>query len=226
MSGKFRRLKGVAGVEITNSGACIDFLNFLCCHIGMATTGKLRKPLELTVDKDWLMGARRVPSPNLDARAGGTTIDTIVVHGISLPPGIYGGPYIEHLFTNQLDCAVHPYFLEINNLRVSAHVLIDRNGQLTQFVPFSARARHAGASVFQGRPDCNEYSIGIELEGCDDKAYEQCQYATLAEVVQVLRQQWPAITTTRIVGHSDIAPGRKTDPGPAFDWNYLFNLIG
>ena len=204
----------------------IDFLIFLCCHVDMTTTENLIIPLALAADKAWLQGVRRVPSPNLDARAAGTTIDTIVIHGISLPPKVYGGPYIEHLFTNKLDCNAHPYFLEISNLRVSAHLLIDRAGQITQFVPFTARARHAGASVLEGRPDCNEYSIGIELEGCDDEAYAQRQYEMLAKVVRILRQQWPAITPGRIVAHATIAPGRKTDPGPAFDWDYFFTLIG
>ena len=192
----------------------------------MTTTGNPEAPLALAADKDWLQGVRRVPSPNLDVRVADTIIDTIVIHGISLPPKTYGGPYIEHLFTNRLDCNAHPYFQEISNLRVSAHLLIDRTGQITQFVPFTTRARHAGVSVFQGRTDCNEYSIGIELEGCDDEAYEQCQYEMLAKVIRILRQHWPAITPDRIVGHSAIAPDRKTDPGPAFDWEYFFSLIG
>ena len=175
--------------------------------------------------KDWLQNVRRVPSPNQDDRAGDTIIDTIVVHGISLPPKEYGGPYVDQLFTNQLDPDTHPYFQDIADLRVSAHVLINRAGEITQYVPFSARARHAGVSEFQGKQDCNEFSIGIELEGCDDEPYEKCQYEMLAKIVTVLMSQWPDITRERIVGHSDIAPERKTDPGPAFDWDYFFSLI-
>ena len=181
--------------------------------------------LSLDRDKEWLQNVRRLPSPNLDDRAGDTTIDTIVIHGISLPPKEYGGPFIDQLFTNQLDCNAHPYFQGITDLRVSSHLLIDRAGEITQYVPFSARARHAGVSTFQGRQDCNEFSIGIELEGCDDEPYEQRQYEVLAGVVRLLLSEWPAITRERIVGHSDIAPERKTDPGPAFDWDYFFSLI-
>jgi len=192
----------------------------------MQTTGNKSTPWALTAGNDWLLDTRRVPSPNLDPRQTTTAIDTVVIHGISLPPKVYGGPYIEQLFTNTLDGKAHPYFVDIVKLRVSAHLLIDRAGHVTQFVPFSARARHAGVSSFQGRMDCNEYSIGIELEGCDDEPYEPCQYQTLVEVVKVLRRCWPAITPERIVGHSDIAPERKTDPGPAFDWAYFRELLG
>ena len=191
----------------------------------MATTKKAYMTVTLTEDQEWLQDVRQVPSPNRDARSVATTIDTIVIHGISLPPRVYGGPYIEQLFTNTLDGDAHPYFSTIVNLRVSAHLLIDRTGQITQFVPFSARARHAGISVFQDRPDCNEYSIGIELEGFDDEAYTQHQYAVLAAIVRSLRLRWPAITRDRIVGHSDIAPDRKTDPGPVFDWDCFLGLI-
>ena len=181
--------------------------------------------ISLDPAREWLLDVRRVPSPNQDCRAAGSTIDAIVIHGISLPPKQYGGPYIDQLFTNRLDGGEHPYFAEITGLRVSAHVLIDRTGQITQYVPFSARARHAGQSELLGRQDCNEFSIGIELEGCDDEPYADCQYRTLAEVVKVLRGSWPEITRDRIVGHADVAPGRKTDPGPAFDWDYFFSLI-
>ena len=137
--------------------------------------------ISLDRDKEWLQHVRRIPSPNRDDRAGDTVIDAIVVHGISLPPKEYGGPYIDQLFTNQLDPADHPYFQDVADLRVSAHVLINRAGEITQYVPFSARARHAGVSEFQGRQDCNEFSIGIELEGCDDEPYEKRQYEVLAD---------------------------------------------
>lgn len=181
--------------------------------------------ISLDPAKEWLQNVRRVPSPNQSGRAGGTTIDAIVIHGISLPPKEYGGPFIDQLFTNCLDCDAHPYFQGIADLRVSSHLLINRAGEITQYVPFSARARHAGVSELRGRQDCNEFSIGIELEGCDDEPYEKCQYQVLAEIVRVLRSEWPEITRERIVGHSDIAPDRKTDPGPAFDWDYFFSLI-
>jgi AmpD protein len=191
----------------------------------MSTSDPALAAMALDAKREWLTGVRRVPSPNRDARATDTSIDTIVIHGISLPPGKYGGPYIERLFTNSLDVRDHPYFSEICGMRVSAHLLITRTGQVTQFVPFSERARHAGVSVFHGRPDCNEYSIGIELEGCDDEAYEPCQYRLLAGIVNLLRRNWPDITPDRIIGHCHVAPDRKTDPGPAFDWGYFKSLI-
>jgi len=181
--------------------------------------------ISLDPAKEWLQNVRRVPSPNLDDRAVDTTIDTIVIHGISLPPKDYGGPFIDQLFTNQLDRDAHPYFQEIADLKVSSHLLVKRTGEITQYVPFSARARHAGISELQGRQDCNEFSIGIELEGCDDEPYEKHQYQVLAEIVRLLLREWPEISRERIVGHSDIAPARKTDPGPAFDWDYFFSLI-
>ena len=162
---------------------------------------------------DWLSNVRRVESPNCDARPSPGGIDMIVIHGISLPPGEFGGPYIDHLFSNCLDAAAHDYFRDIQALRVSAHVLIDRAGRVTQYVPFSRRAWHAGASSFCGRSGCNDFSIGIELEGCDDQAYTPAQYQVLAGIIGALQHRWPAITGDRIVGHSDIAPGRKTDPG-------------
>lgn len=175
--------------------------------------------------KEWLSNVRRVVSPNCDARPENTGVSLIVIHGISLPPRCYGEGYIDQLFTNTLDPHGHAYFREICSLRVSAHLLIDRRGELTQYVPFSMRAWHAGVSSFDGCPACNDYSIGIELEGCDDDPYESAQYQTLAAVVKGLRLAWPAITRDRIVGHSDIAPGRKTDPGPAFDREYFYKLL-
>lgn len=175
--------------------------------------------------KEWLENIRRVSSPNCDARPENIGIDTIVIHGISLPPQQYGGPYVEQLFTNCLETHIHPYFAEIAHLNVSSHLFVDRNGSITQFVPFNKRAWHAGESELNGRRACNDFSIGIELEGCDDEPYEQDQYETVAEIISVLMSQWPDITQERIVGHSDIAPDRKTDPGPAFDWDHLFSLI-
>ncbi len=182
--------------------------------------------MHLNSDSGWLHGPRHVCSPNYDARPDGTSIDLLVIHGISLPPGHYGGACIEQLFTNCLDPDAHPYFTAIAQNRVSAHVLIRRDGEMVQFVPFTQRAWHAGESCFAQRPQCNDYSIGIELEGSDDEPYADQQYATLADLTTLLMQQWPAITPQRIVGHCDIAPGRKTDPGESFDWQYYRELIG
>lgn len=179
---------------------------------------KLASMVTLDPQTGWLSGARRCPSPNCDERPDGADIDLLVIHGISLPPGQFGGPWIEALFTNRLDPAAHPYFAEIHQLRVSAHLLIRRDGGLLQFVPTVLRAWHAGQSCFAGRERCNDFSIGIELEGVDDAPYASAQYERLAEVTAVLRNAYPGVTPDRIVGHSDIAPGRKTDPGPAFDW--------
>lgn len=169
----------------------------------------------------WLDGARRCWSPNQDARPSGLSIDLLVIHNISLPPGEFGGVWIEDFFCNRLDPAAHPYFAEIGHLRVSSHLLIDRAGGLRQFVPFHRRAWHAGASQFQARERCNDFSIGIELEGTDAQAFTAAQYRTLTATTQQLMHHYPGIVPGRIVGHSDIAPGRKTDPGPCFDWQRL-----
>ncbi|MCV6606138.1 MAG: 1,6-anhydro-N-acetylmuramyl-L-alanine amidase AmpD, partial [Porticoccaceae bacterium] len=143
----------------------------------------------------------------------------LVIHNISLPPGEFGGGHVERFFCNSLDGAEHPYFATIDSMQVSSHLLIDRQGRITQFVPFLARAWHAGASQFEGRENCNDFSIGIELEGTDQLPYSDDQYNSLVAVTHNLLAHFPAITAGRIVGHSDIAPGRKTDPGPAFDWS-------
>ncbi|MES0872913.1 1,6-anhydro-N-acetylmuramyl-L-alanine amidase AmpD [Sinimarinibacterium thermocellulolyticum] len=177
------------------------------------------------VGEGWLAGARRLPSPNCDARPPRERISLLVIHGISLPPGVFGGPWIDALFRNRLDASAHPYFAEIASLRVSAHLLIRRDGRLTQYVPFSRRAWHAGVSRFGGRERCNDFSIGIELEGTDTQPYTTRQYRRLARVIAQIRARYPAITPSRIVGHSDIAPGRKTDPGPSFDWQRLHALL-
>lgn len=181
--------------------------------------------MELDRNTGWLEGARRMPSPNFDKRPQGCDVELVVVHNISLPPGEFGGPYIDALFTNTLDPRAHSYFADIADLRVSAHLLIERDGRVTQYVPFSRRAWHAGESCFQDRTRCNDFSVGIELEGADDVPFEEMQYQRLAEVIRVLRAEWPGITWERIVGHSDIAPQRKTDPGPAFDWQKLKGLV-
>ena len=174
---------------------------------------------------DWFDDARRVSSPNFDTRPPDCGIDLIVVHGISLPPGEFGGPHIEQLFCNRLDAQADECFRTIADLRVSAHLLIRRDASLVQFVALSDRAWHAGESRFGNRVGCNDFSIGIELEGTDCTPYDAAQYACLGDVCSTLMFRWPAITADRIVGHSDVAPHRKTDPGPAFDWRRLKNLL-
>ena len=182
--------------------------------------------IKLDPHNEWLEHVRRLPSPNCDERPAGTAIDLLVIHAISLPPRQYGGPYIDQLFTNTLDVPAHPYFSEIKDLRVSPHLLINRKGQVSQYVPFTKRAWHSGESEFKGRQVCNDFSIGIELEGCDEEPFEKIQYERVAGITDILRAHWSAISRQRIVGHSDIAPARKTDPGPAFDWDYFFSLLG
>lgn len=169
-----------------------------------------------TIDAEgWVEGVARRPSPNFDARPEGTPVSLLVIHNISLPPGEFGGPYIEELFTNQLDCDAHPYFDRLRELRVSAHFLVRRDGGVLQFVPAGQRAWHAGASEFAGRTRCNDFSIGIELEGSDDQPFADAQYLSLAALTRALAARYPLAAVT---GHEHIAPGRKTDPGPFFDW--------
>ncbi len=165
-----------------------------------------------------MQGAKYLASPHCDARPTGVDIDLLVIHGISLPPGEFGGPWIEQLFLGTLQQGTHPYFATIGSLKVSSHVVIRRDGALLQFVPFHKRAWHAGVSSFQGREACNDFSIGVELEGTDELPYTPEQYTRLAAVTVALMRAHPGITPAHIVGHSDVAPGRKTDPGPAFDW--------
>ena len=174
---------------------------------------------ELRIDADgWCAGARRVESPNCDERPEGAPVSLVVLHSISLPPGDFGGPWIEDLFTNHLDPAAHPYFVDIASLRVSAHFLVRRNGDLLQFVPTVRRAWHAGVSSWQGRERCNDFSIGIELEGCNVLPFEPAQYACVGALLDAIRHRHPVAD---VVGHSDVAPGRKTDPGTCFDWSRL-----
>jgi AmpD protein len=169
----------------------------------------------------WIVGVRRVLSPNHDERPSGTELGLIVVHGISLPPGEFGNGWIDRLFCNDLPADAHPYFATMHHLTVSAHVLVARDGTLTQYVPFDRRAWHAGKSEHCGRSGCNDFSIGIELEGTDELPYSSSQYRALGKLIAALRRAYPPLRRAEIVGHSDIAPGRKTDPGPAFDWNEL-----
>ena len=171
-----------------------------------------------------LQGATQVPSPNYNQRPEQTEIQLLVVHNISLPPSQFGGGYIEQFFQNQLDWSVHPYFQTIEGMQVSTHLLILRSGEVLQFVNFNHRAWHAGRSTYLSKKECNDYSIGIELEGSDDTPFEEVQYTVLAEVIGVLQAAYPKILQ-HLAGHSDIAPGRKTDPGPFFDWAKTRALI-
>jgi len=182
--------------------------------------------LRVHVATGMLEGVRLVLSPHCDARPNGVDADLIVIHGVSLPPGQFGGPWIERLFAGSLPREGHPYFAEVSGMRVSSHLLVRRDGEIVQFVPFQLRAWHAGASEYQGRTACNDFSIGIELEGADDVPYEAAQYESAAAVIRALLAAYPQLASGRIAGHSDIAPGRKTDPGPAFDWGTLRTLIG
>ena len=173
----------------------------------------------MIIDEQGLLAeARQCHSPNQDKRPEGCEPDLLIIHNISLPPQEFGGPWIDQLFLNQLDPCAHPYFEEICHLRVSSHLLIRRDGEIIQYVPMTARAWHAGQSQFEGRSACNDFSIGIELEGADEIPYTDRQYQRLSDLTQAIMRRFPGITTERITGHSDVAPGRKTDPGPAFDW--------
>lgn len=165
--------------------------------------------------KGWLSGVRRIASPNCDVRQNGTAIELLVVHNISLPPGEFGGEAVTELFTNTLNTDAHPYYKQLEGLKVSAHFLIRRDGAIIQFVPCGKRAWHAGVSSWQGRTACNDFSVGIELEGSDEVPFTDQQYATLARLTRLLRRSYPI---RALVGHADIAPGRKTDPGSCFDW--------
>lgn len=179
--------------------------------------------MRMTVDSaGWVAGCERIVSPNCDARPDGEAPVLVVVHAISLPPDCFGGDGIARLFTNTLDPSAHPYFAEICGLRVSAHFLIRRDGGCVQFVPVLLRAWHAGVSCWRGRERCNDFSIGIELEGCDALPFEEIQYRRLAQLVDVLATEFPI---EAVVGHAEIAPGRKTDPGPHFDWAHLLTLL-
>jgi AmpD protein len=167
--------------------------------------------------------AVQCPSPNQDDRPQGCEPELIVIHGISLPPGEFGGPQIGQLFTNRLDWDAHPYFQEIRGMKVSSHLLVRRDGTIVQFVPFVRRAWHAGESRFRGRSRCNDFSLGIELEGSDDVDYTGRQYSGLVVVIKAIFDAYPALTCRTIAGHCDISPGRKSDPGPAFDWPHLYD---
>jgi AmpD protein len=180
-------------------------------------------PTRIFVDRAGIVrAAAQVPSPNCDDRPEGVAVTLLVIHSMSLPPGRFGGPAIAELFTNRLDPSAHAYFATVAALRVSAHFLIGRDGALTQFVSCARRAWHAGASSWRGRERCNDFSIGVELEGTDDVPYVPAQYSVLARLTRALRRRYPIVD---IAGHSDIAHGRKTDPGPAFDWGRYRRLV-
>lgn len=181
--------------------------------------------MDFSITNGWVSPAVHIVSPNFNSRPLGAPIDMLVIHNISLPPGNFGGEYVQAFFCNQLNPSEHPYFAEIASLQVSAHCLIERTGRLTQFVSFDDRAWHAGVSCFDGVANCNDYAIGVELEGTDDLPYELMQYQTLAALSAKLMQVYPGITRERIIGHSDIAPSRKTDPGPAFNWGYYAECL-
>ena len=172
-------------------------------------------------EEGWITGVLWISSPNYDERPVGEAVSLVVVHAISLPPGQFGGEDVSRLFTNTLDVAAHPYYSEINHLRVSAHFLIRRDGAVIQYVPCNKRAWHAGVSSWRNRDRCNDYSIGIEVEGCDDVAFDEVQYSCLSRLIGVLSARYPIDS---VAGHSDVAPGRKTDPGPCFDWRRLVGL--
>ncbi|OQK17992.1 N-acetyl-anhydromuranmyl-L-alanine amidase [Methyloprofundus sedimenti] len=175
----------------------------------------------MKINNHWLTSARKTCSPNCDNRENENDISLIVIHCISLPEGQFDTPFIEQLFTNQLDAVAHPSFTEICKLQVSSHIVIQRNGAMTQYVPFNKRAWHAGASEYHGRTKCNDFSIGIELEGTEYSPYTEEQYSQLATLIQCLIQSYPNLSQKDITGHSDIAPQRKTDPGKYFDWEKL-----
>ncbi|WP_122900774.1 1,6-anhydro-N-acetylmuramyl-L-alanine amidase AmpD [Acinetobacter sp. B51(2017)] len=184
----------------------------------------MSQAVSFAVQHGQLVGARQIPSPNYNQRPEGTEIQLLVIHNISLPPSQFGGGYIEQFFQNKLDWSVHPYFQTIEGMQVSAHLLILRTGEVLQFVNFNDRAWHAGRSSYLAKAECNDYSIGIELEGCDDQAFTEAQYQILAQVTQAIRAAYPKIGP-HIAGHSDIAPRRKTDPGPYFEWQTFRALL-
>jgi len=181
--------------------------------------------MKVEIKQHRIADVRFLPSPNCNARPE-NEISLLVIHNISLPPGQFGGGHVAELFTNQLDPNGHPFFAEIEGMEVSAHLLIERDGRMIQFVPFDQRAWHAGKSCFQGREACNDFSIGIELEGTDDSPYTDAQYESLVAVTHALLATYPQLTAERITGHADIAPGRKTDPGPAFEWGRFLDALG
>ena len=188
--------------------------------------GELDWGLRINPATGLVEGARQVPTTHCDDRPGGSAVDLVVLHGISLPPGRFGGPWVEALFTGALPADHHPYFAGLAGVRVSSHLFVDRTGGLTQFVPLTRRAWHAGISRFRGRSRCNDFSVGIELEGDDATPYTESQYETLLALLECLLRTYDGIVPDRVVGHCHIAPERKTDPGKAFDWARLTRQLG
>ncbi|MEO0442401.1 MAG: 1,6-anhydro-N-acetylmuramyl-L-alanine amidase AmpD [Pseudomonadota bacterium] len=182
-------------------------------------------PTQFSIENGWVSPAKHLCSPNFNDRPQQGGIDLLVIHNISLPPEQFGGGNIEKFFCNQLDSSAHPYFQQIKDLKVSSHLLIDREGSLVQFVSLNKRAWHAGQSYFNNRENCNDFSIGIELEGTDNIPYTENQYKSLIALTQTLLKVYPELHKDSIVGHSDIAPGRKTDPGPAFNWRQYLDQV-
>ncbi|MFA9489281.1 MULTISPECIES: 1,6-anhydro-N-acetylmuramyl-L-alanine amidase AmpD [unclassified Mannheimia] len=180
---------------------------------------------KLKIENGCLVHQKQVPSPHFSPRANEDDISLLVIHYISLPPEEFGGDFIDLFFQGKLDPSLHPYFEEIKDLRVSAHCLINRKGEITQYVNFNDMAWHAGVSCFEGREKCNEYSIGIELEGSNNQPFTKAQYRALAKLTQSIQENYPQITDERIIGHSNIAPERKIDPGQYFDWDYYRSLL-
>lgn len=175
------------------------------------------------IEQGWLKDCQQVPSPHFDKRPDPQDISLLVIHYISLPPEEFGGGYIDDFFQGKLDPNRHPYFAEISVIRVSAHCLIDRQGKITQYVNLNDRAWHAGVSSFEGREKCNDFAIGIELEGSNEQPFTDAQYQSLQKLTKLIMQAYPKITRDRIVGHADISPGRKIDPGQYFDWSRYLN---
>ena len=192
----------------------------------MSATHATRPALGIDAATGLARGVRQVLSPHFDARPAGTTPELLVVHGISLPPGQFGGPWIDQLFAGTLPVSAHPFFQELAGARLSAHALIRRDGQIVQYEPFGARAWHAGRSAYRGRNDCNDFSIGIELEGAEGTAYSDAQYAALVALTVALLEAYPTLSAQHIAGHGDIAPGRKSDPWGSFDWQRYRALLG
>ncbi len=197
------------------------------CYDSIMSSGAVGQPLtHIDPGTGLIVGARQVLSPHFDHRPPGIRPELLVVHGISLPPGEFGGAWIDRLFTGTLPADAHPYFREIAAQRVSAHALIDRDGRIVQYVPLNERAWHAGQSSYRGRAACNDFSIGVELEGTDDIPYADGQYRALAALSAALLAAYPSLSAQAIAGHGDISPGRKTDPGPSFDWVRFRGLLG
>ncbi|PJG84667.1 1,6-anhydro-N-acetylmuramyl-L-alanine amidase AmpD [Conservatibacter flavescens] len=185
----------------------------------------MRQNIKKNEEQGWLPNVRKIPSPHFDQRPDKQDISLLVIHYISLPPEQFGGTYIDDFFQGKLDPSLHPYFEEIKELRVSAHCLINRQGEITQYVNFNDRAWHAGLSCFNGREKCNDFAIGIELEGSNEQPFTLPQYQALVKLTDYIMHHYPRITLDRIVGHCDISPGRKIDPGQYFDWKYYFSSL-